>query len=170
MKSLILAPLLAAVATSALAAPFADLGALDAEVSRFTGAGIGQPGGATLPADRRLRLAVCRQALALGWNGVRRDSLVVQCPDAGGWKLFVPVIAAAQSSAASAAPAILRGEAVTIEASGDGFSVSQPGEALEPGAIGAWIRIRPAGRADGTRGEPLRAQVVRPGLVSLPVR
>lgn len=99
----------------------------------------------------------------MGWNGARRDSVVVHCPDAGGWKLYVPTIASA--AAAPAAPAIVRGEAVMIEASGEGFSVSQPGEALEPGAVGAWIRVRPGGK-----GEPLRAMVVRPGLVSLPVR
>jgi flagella basal body P-ring formation protein FlgA len=154
---------LPAFTAAAQAAPFADLSVIDAEVARFTGAGPGQPGGASLPVDRRLRLAACRQALALGWNGARRDSVVVQCPDAGGWRIFVPVTVG--SAAPSAAPLVTRGDAVTIEAAGEGFSVAQPGEALESGAAGAWIRVRPAGK-----GEPFRAQVVRPGLVSVPVR
>lgn len=163
MKRPLLPLALLAFAQPARAEPFADHAAIDAAVADFTGAGIGQGGGATLPVDRRLRLAACRQPLALGWNGARRDSVVVSCPDAGSWRIFVPVLVAAPTAAA--APAIARGEAVTIEASGEGFSVSQPGEALDAGAVGAWIRVRPAGK-----GEPLRARIVRPGLVSLPVR
>ena len=85
-----------------------------------------------------------------------------QCPDAGGWRLFVPVKAGAQGS--SGAPAVNRGDAVTMAITGDGFSVSQPVEALDAGPVGAWIRVRTIG---GT-GDPLRAKVVRPGLVSLP--
>jgi flagella basal body P-ring formation protein FlgA len=163
MKQLLLpiAPLL--LAFPARAESFADPAGIDAAVAAFSGAEIGQSGGATLPVDRRLRLAACRQALALAWNGARRDSVVVSCPDAGSWRIFVPVVAAAP--AVAAVPAVARGEAVTIEASGEGFSVSQPGEALEAGPVGAWIRVRPAGK-----GEPLRARIVRPGLVSLPVR
>lgn len=163
MKRLILPLVLVAVAPSAKAETFADLAAIDAAVAQFAGAAIGQAGGATLPVDRRLRLAACRQPLALGWNGARRDAVVVSCPDAGSWRIFVPLLVTAP--AVAAAPAVARGEAVTIEASGEGFSVSQPGEALEAGAVGAWIRVRPAGKS-----EPLRARVIRPGLVSLPVR
>jgi flagella basal body P-ring formation protein FlgA len=58
---------------------------------------------------------------------------------------------------------VLRGEAVTIAVSGDGFTVSQPGEALDPGAVGQWIRVKTA--AAGA--QPLRARIVRPGLVAL---
>lgn len=163
MKRLLLPLVLVAAAPSAKAESFADLAGIDAAVAQFAGAAIGQPGGATLPVDRRLRLAACRQPLALGWNGARRDAVVVSCPDAGSWRIFVPLLVAAP--AAASAPAVARGEAVTIEASGEGFSVSHPGEALEAGAVGAWIRVRPAGK-----GEPLRARVIRPGLVSLPVR
>ena len=60
------------VATLALpllaAAPFADPAAIDMAVAAFTGAEAGAPGGATVPADRRLRLM-------LHWdvnNGVAR--------------------------------------------------------------------------------------------------
>ena len=47
---------------------------------------------------------------------------------------------------------------------GDGFSVSQPAEALESGAVGAWIKVRTQAKAD-----PVQARVVRPGLVEVPV-
>ena len=40
--------------------------------------------------------------------------------------------------------------------------------ALEPGAVGDWIRVRTL--KDGSpKGEPMRAKVQRPGLVSLPL-
>ena len=65
---------------------FADLGEIDNAVARFTGAPIGVPGGAALPVDRRLRLAACATPLALSWRGGAHDSVIVQCPDAGGWR------------------------------------------------------------------------------------
>lgn len=141
---------------------FADPAAIDAEVARFTGAGIGQPGGAALPVDRRLRLARCPAPLALSRRGARQDSVVVQCP--GGWRLFVGLGGSGQ--AAIAAPVIAKGDALTIVVRGDGFSVSQGGEALEPGAPGAWIRVRSGERTPGEKSE-LRARVVRPGLVEI---
>lgn len=155
--------LLAATAlpAQAHAGGFADLAAVDREVAAFTGVPQGQPGGAVLPVDRRLKLAPCAAPLALSWHTARRESVVVQCPDPGGWRLFVPVLMA---QGAFAAPVIARGEAVTISVSGDGFTVSQPGEALEPGAEGAWIRVRPV-KSGTVKGEPLRARVIRPGLV-----
>jgi acyl dehydratase len=58
---------------------------------------------------------------------------------------------------------VLRGEAVTISLAGAGFTVSQPGEALEAGGVGAWIRVKPAAGAN----QPLRARIVRPGLVEV---
>ncbi|MGV3511336.1 MAG: flagella basal body P-ring formation protein FlgA [Novosphingobium sp.] len=142
---------------------FHDLVAIDRSVTAFTGAGIGEPGGATLPVDRRLRLAACRSALALDWQGHRQDTVVVQCPDAGGWRLFVAISGNARQSVA-AAPAIARGEAVTISVAGEGFSVAQSGEAMDSGALGSWIRVRTSARAT-----PIRARIERPGLVVVPV-
>lgn len=161
-----LALLIAAAAfpVPALAGPFADLAAVDRAVVAFTGVPQGQPGGALRPVDRRLKLAPCVAPLALNWHTARRESVVVQCADAGGWRLFVPVLAV---QGAAAAPVIARGEAVTIAVSGEGFTVSQPGEALEPGAQGAWIRVRTT-KGGTTNNEPLRAQVIRPGLVAVP--
>ncbi len=150
----------------AAAAAFANLEALDAEVARFTGAPAGAEGGAMLPLDRRLRLRPCRSPAALSWRGERRDTIIVECPDAGSWRLFVAVHAASTGAAGYAAPpAINRGDAVTIAVTGDGFSVSQPCEAMDGGSIGGWIRVRSL----ATRAQPMRAQVVRPGLVAVPV-
>ena len=148
-------------------APLADLASIDAEVAAFTGFAIGQPGGAMQPVDRRLRLAPCRSAHALGWYGVRRDTVMVQCPDAGGWRLYVPV--KREAPQAAALPAINRGDAVTIAVSGDGFSISQPGEALESGTVGSWIRVRVANGTRRFNSDSLQARVVRPGLVGIPL-
>lgn len=135
------------------AAGFADPAFIDAEVRGFAGAG-------AQPVDRRLRLAACANPLALDWYGGRRDTVVVRCPDVGGWRLFVAV---ATAPVAAAPPAVLRGEAVTIAVNGPGFSVTQAGEAMEAGPVGAWVRVRTAGGA----AQPLRAQVVRPGRVAV---
>lgn len=156
-----------ALASAAVAqnAGFHDLVAIDAAVAAFTGAGIGVPGGANLPVDRRMRLAPCRSPLALSWYGARQDNVLVQCPDAGGWRLFVAVSGKTrQGAAAPPPPAVARGEAVTIAVSGEGFSVSQSGEAMEAGPVGAWIRVRTSARAT-----PIRAQIARPGLVVVPI-
>jgi len=153
---------------AAATAPFADLDAIDRQVAQFTGAAVGQPGGAGTPVDRRLRLQPCYAPLALSWNGPRQDTVVVQCPEAGSWKLYVPVSGRGQGVAAMSS--VNRGDAVTIAVAGDGFTVSQPGEAMEGGAVGAWIKVR-AVKAEAKPGanDIMRAQIVRPGLVRVPL-
>ena len=89
--------------------------------------------------------------------------VLVQCP--GGWRLFVALSGGAQPAVAS--PVIAKGDAVTIVVRGDGYSVSQGGEALEGGAPGAWIRVRAGEKGPGDRNGALRARVVRPGLVEM---
>ncbi|TCM18884.1 flagella basal body P-ring formation protein FlgA [Novosphingobium sp. PhB165] len=159
------------VLAAAASGSFADLDAIDRQVAAFTGAGTGEIGGALTPVDRRLRLSPCLSGLALSWRGTGQDSVVVQCGDAGGWRLFVPVRRpAALAEAASAAPVIKRGDAVAIAVSGEGFTVTQPGMALEGGAEGDWIRVRPlSGAGVSTRTQELRAQIVSPGTVALPL-
>lgn len=152
--------LAALTASPALAAPYADPAAIDRAVAEFTGAPIGQPGGAAQPVDRRLRLSPCAGPLAIDWYGARQEAVTVQCPSTG-WRLFVTL--KADPAAARAAPVIARGDAVSIQVSGPGFAVSQAGEALEAGGRGAWIRVRTA----AGKGEALRAQVIRPGLVGI---
>ena len=158
------APVLAALslASAAAGASFADPAAIDEAVAGFTGAGIGQPGGARLPVDRRMKLAACEMPLALEYYGRARESVLVRCPVAGGWRIYVPV-ADGGGSAASGAPIVARGEGVAISVRGRGFSLTRQGEALEGGAEGAWIRVRPA----GNRMDPIRARIVRPGVVAL---
>lgn len=172
-----------AVLPTALAAQtngFADPAAIDAEIAAFTGAPLGSPGGARHPVDRRLRMAACPQPLALAWHGRRADMVRVECPAIAGWQLFVPVNAAASPAAAMAAarpaPVVERGQVLTVAVEGRGFSVTQQAEALEAGAIGDWIRVRPdtqraansAARATSNR-EPIRAQITHPGRAVIPV-
>jgi flagella basal body P-ring formation protein FlgA len=154
-----------AILAAASAAGYDDLDAIDREVAGFTGAQIGQNGGAATPVDRRLRLKPCASPLSLSWRTQMHESVVVQCGDAGSWRLFVPVKQGGQ--ALGGAPAINRGDAISIAVSGEGFTVAQPGEAMESGAVGSWIRVRPVTAKTGA--EPMRAQVLRPGLVSLPL-
>ncbi|MEC8178106.1 MAG: flagella basal body P-ring formation protein FlgA, partial [Pseudomonadota bacterium] len=62
---------------------------------------------------------------------------------------------------------VSRGETVAIVVEGGGFSLSRQAVALEEGAIGSWIKVRPA---QDRKAEPLRAQVVRPGQVAVRLR
>ncbi|MET0193581.1 MAG: flagella basal body P-ring formation protein FlgA [Hyphomicrobiaceae bacterium] len=148
---------------------YADLAMIDREVAGFTGAEIGQSGGAMTPVDRRLRLAPCGSPLALTWRTQTHESVVVQCGDPGSWRLFVPIKRAPQGQGQDlgGAPVINRGDGISIAVNGDGFTVAQPGEAMEAGAVGSWIRVRPINAKPNA--EPMRAQVVRPGLVALPL-
>jgi len=158
MKPIAFLALLAAA--PAAAQSYADLDQIDRAVAQFVGVPQGAIGGAAMPVDRRLRLAPCRAPLALNWYGVRRDSVEVICPAAGGWKLYVPLLAAPVSAAPAA---VSRGDAVTITVAGEGFAVSQPGEAMEAGPVGAWIKVRTINAG----AQPLRARVLRPGLVGI---
>lgn len=160
MKRLL--PLLILAASPARAAE-TDLAMIDRAVANLTGAMIGEPGGAAHPVDRRLHLARCEAPLAIAWYGSGRDTVIVRCPDPGSWRIFVPL--AQSAPAAASQPAVLRGEAVTIAVEGEGFSVAQPGEALDPGPVGAWIRVRGA----TANAQPFRARVVRPGLVAVEI-
>lgn len=147
---------LALLAAPAHAGPLADLAMIDQAVTAFAGA-------PAAPVDRRLRLAACAAPLSLAWHGMRRDSVRVECPVAGGWRLFVPLLAGTGLSGEHAAPVVTRGDAVSITVSGGGFAVSQPGEALEGGPVGAWIRVRTL----NPKAQPLRARVIRPGVVGM---
>jgi len=144
-------------------ASFADPALIDRAVEQFTGAPIGVTGGAAQPVDRRLRLASCQAPLSLGWHGSRQDSVLVECPDAGSWRIYVPV-AKASAAATKQAMLVARGDAVNILVRGTGFSVTQTGQAMEAGGKDDWIRVKPPGGA-----EPVRAQVERPGLVIIPL-
>jgi flagella basal body P-ring formation protein FlgA len=150
-----------AAAIPAVAAGFHDPASIDRQVAQFTGAPTGGEGGARLPVDRRLKLSQCPMPLALEWYGSSNRTVLVRCPIAGGWRLFVPV--AGGSGGTSSEPVVARGEMVSIAIQGSGFTVTRNGEALEEGAVGEWIRVRPA----GDKRDPIRARVIQPGRVGI---
>lgn len=157
-------PVFAALVSAQEQTPSAitDPAAIDRAVIAFTGAGIGEVGGARVPADRRLRLAACAVPLDLGWYGNGRSSVAVSCPGPNGWRIYVATIAPQQQAAAERA--VKRGDPITVLVRGRGFSVQQTGEAMENGAVGDWIGIRTE-----RQGEPVRARIERPGLAIIPV-
>jgi flagellar basal body P-ring formation protein FlgA len=155
----------AAFATAAVAAT-TDLGMIDRAVVDFTGSQIGQPGGARLPVDRRLKLSSCSTPLDLSWFGRDQRSVQVACPSAG-WKIYVAVdggpVSQSRETQAPAEMLVRRGESVSILVRGHGFTLTRQGEAVEDGAQGEWIQVR----ADGKRSDTLRAMVIRPGQVGI---
>lgn len=161
----LLAPLAAAFAAAPGVAGYADPAAIDRAVAGFVAADPASAGAVALPLDARLRLSPCRAALALAWYGARHDSVKVECPDASGWRIFVRISGAVAQDAVTAAPVVMRGEAVSIAVAGQGFTVARGGEALEPGALGQWIRVRTAPNTPA-----LRARVSGPGTVELSLR
>lgn len=158
-RTCLLAIGLAGAAVPAQAQGFTDSAAIEREVAAFLGVSAADAGSAFVPVDRRLRLAACNRPLALGWQGARRDAVLVQCPDPGSWKLYVRVVG--QAAGVVAPPAVRRGDAVTVTVRGSGFSISQPAQALEDGAPGDWVRIRVG------KDTELQAQVLRPGAVAM---
>jgi flagella basal body P-ring formation protein FlgA len=141
-----------------------DPAAIDRAVEQFTGAAIGAPGGARMASDPRLRLAPCAAPLAVSWHTPARTAVQVECPGPTSWRIFVATTAAqAPNAARPAEPGVKRGDALTVMVRGRGFSVQQPGEAMEAGAIGDWIFVRTS-----RKGEAMRARIERPGLAVIP--
>ncbi len=138
---------------------------IDRVVAQFTGAGIGDIGGARAPTDPRLRLASCDRPLVAQWHGRSRSTVRVECPAASGWRIFVATRPLPQ--AAQPQRVVKRGDPVTVLVKGRGFSVQQSGEAMENGAIGDWIAIRVGGRG-ARNSDPVRARIERPGLAIIP--
>lgn len=137
--------------------------AIDRAVAAFTGAAIGTPGGARMASDPRLQLAPCGGPLAVSWHTPARTAVAVECPGPTAWRVFVAISPAQGGAARPAAPAVKRGDAITILVRGRGFSVQQPGEAMEAGAVGEWIEVRTSRKA-----QALRARIERPGLAVVP--
>ena len=142
-----------------------DPAEIDRVVANFTGARIGEIGGARVPADRRLRLARCDQPLHAQWHGRARNTVRVECPAANGWRIFIATRPLPQ--AIQPQRVVKRGDPVTVLVRGRGFSVQQTGEAMENGAVGDWIGIRVGGR-NARNAEPIRARIERPGLAVIP--
>jgi flagellar basal body P-ring formation protein FlgA len=148
------------------AAPAAtDLALLDRAAEIFAGARLGEPGGPAAPIDRRLRLAGCGASPEFSWRTEARDAIVIRCPEAGGWRIFVAVKAGLQtaSSPVKAEPVIRRGDPVTLVAEQNGFSVSADGTAMSDAVPGARVAIK----MDGAKG-PVQAIAVEAGKATLP--
>ena len=161
-----LAALLLAPAPLHAQQPLTDPAQLDRLVEAFTGAAQGQPGGAREPVHRRLRLRVCGADPQAGWHGAPGRTVVLACPDAGGWRVYVNLVPdRAAGASAPQANAVKRGDSLTVSVTGRGFAVRRPAEALESGAVGDWIAVRTA-----TGGDPVRAQIVQPGLAEIPLQ
>lgn len=167
MAIIMFVPLFAPALATDIAAEdgFTDPREIDRVVASFTGAGVGQIGGARVPADRRLRLARCDLPLTASWHGRSKSTVRVVCPAANGWRIFIATRPLPQ--AAQPQRVVKRGDPVTVLVRGRGFSVQQSGEAMENGAIGDWIGIRVGGRS-ARNSDPIRARIERPGLAIIP--
>lgn len=158
-------PLFAAYATErdGNGSAFTPPAEIDRAVESFTGAAPGEVGGAIRPADQRLRLAACKQPLGVEWFGNTRTSVAVTCDGPQAWRIFVSTRPTGPASKAS--PVISRGDPVTVQVRGRGFTVQKAGEALEAGSVGDWISIRmTSASGSGQREDPIRARLARPGL------
>ena len=155
----------------ALAQSFENLEMLDNRVAAALGANIGEPGGATTPIDRRLRLQACPQPVEIGEPIA--GALAVRCVPLG-WRIRVSLVpsAASRQVAAASAPArqarpeplVRRGDQVELIAIADSFTVSTLAIAEQDGAPGDRIRVRTEGR----RSPAVIGQVLDDGRVALP--
>lgn len=153
----------ALIAVPAFGQSFENLDRLDSRIAAALGAGIGDPGGAVTPLDRRLRLAACPSPATIGAPAM--GAVAVSCP-ALGWRIRVPLAgggAAAEVAQQRAEPVIRRGDQVELVALARSFSVSTLGIAEQDGAPGDRIRVRTDRRA-----APFIGEVTADGRVALP--
>jgi flagellar basal body P-ring formation protein FlgA len=141
MRLIAFAPLLAAIASSATAAPPA-LEDLDA-------------GKKAQPVDRRLRLVACTDGAI--FEPPSMGAVTAYCPTRG-WRVRVPLIGA--TTAEPAETVIRRGDTVQLAYVGPGFDVTTGGTALEDGRIGGVVRVKTP-----TGGASVTARVRGPGVV-----
>lgn len=160
---------LLALPLPALAQGFENLEMLDNRVAAALGANIGEPGGATTPIDRRLRLQACPQPVEIGEPAA--GALAVRCVPLG-WRIRVSITGAAQASQAAATfsraqaraePVVRRGDQIELVAIANGFTVSTLAVAEQDGAPGDRIRVRTE-----RRNAPVIGQVLEDGRVALP--
>ena len=162
--------LLFAAPAQAPAQGFENLEMLDNRVAAALGANIGEPGGATTPIDRRLRLQACPQPVELGEPVA--GALAVRCGPLG-WRIRVSLVPSAttrQSAAVTPSqpqgrpePVVRRGDQVELVAIAQGFTVSTLATADQDGAPGDRIRVRTE-----RRNAPVIGQVLEDGRVALP--
>ncbi len=151
---------------------FENLDRLDGLVATTAGAGIGQPGGAVAPIDRRLRLAPCPSLPQVDPPAL--GAVAVSCP-ALGWRLRVPLLAGGEIASAlppgirraptatAPQPVVRKGDPVQLMAGDGSFTVSRAMIADEDGVAGATIRVR-----QDPRSPPVSARVEGAGMVRIP--
>ncbi len=162
-----------ALLASPLPAPaqgFENLELLDNRVAAALGANIGEPGGATTPIDRRLRLQACPQPVEIGEPIA--GAVAVRCVPLG-WRIRVSIVGTPQTGRTAAAgparpqarpePVVRRGDQVELVAIASGFTVSTLATAEQDGAPGDRIRVRTE-----RRNAPVIGQVLEDGRVALP--
>lgn len=124
--------------------------ALVAQIAAFTG----QP----ISLDPRLSPPDCTSPPAIAWVRPGRSVVSVTCA-APGWRLFVPVAAAAPAApVAPVAPLVRRGDVVAVAASGEGFRITVDAVAESDAAAGERVRLR-----NKASGERLQAIVAADG-------
>lgn len=164
-------PLLA-VPASAQAQAIQDLNEIDVLVAATMGAGIGEPGGARAPVDRRLKLKACPVALEI--SGPDLGAAAVRCP-ALGWRIRVPLDLAAEreqaevarpgqprSAAGQGLEGVKRGEPILLTVDRPMFSLSRVMIADKDGRVGEVIPVR-----DDPRGKPIFVRIVEPGRATI---
>ncbi|HET9509557.1 MAG TPA: flagella basal body P-ring formation protein FlgA [Sphingomonas sp.] len=173
--ALALAPLVAPLPATAQAIRFQDTTAIDVAVAAFTGHAVGEEGGARTAVDQRLKLAQCPLP-QLDWRGSYQDAVVVTC-DTPRWRIYVPIKLppqAARPQVAAAAPVavapaakpemvIRRGDPITIEAGGAGFSITRDGTALSDAPAGGRLLVK----VDPAK-PPVQAIALAAGRATLP--
>ena len=142
------------LAAACLSAPcaaqgFEDLEQLDVRLAAELGAGIGEPGGAMRPIDRRLKLAACPGAAEIAPPAL--GAATIRCAPLG-WRIRVPVVRTAAAPppaaatpaapAAAAAPLVRKGDRIELTVEGTAFTVSTLATAEQDGAAGQRIRVR----------------------------
>lgn len=170
--TLVVPALIQAAPALAQATAIQDLNEIDVLVAATMGAGIGEPGGARAPVDRRLKLKACPVALEV--TGPDLGAAAVRCP-ALGWRIRVPLDLAAERAQAAAvrspqgrAPAgqgieaVKRGEPILLTVDRPMFSLSRVMIADKDGRVGEVIPVR-----DDPRGKPIFVRIVEPGRATI---
>ena len=135
---------------------------LDAAIERFLGKEAGQVGGARHVIDRRLKLQVCPEEIAINARDDRQ--LIVRCAPLG-WRISIPLLAANSSKASLHGNLVMvaRGQPVLLVVNRPGFQISRQMIADRSGKLGDIIPVRSARRS-----QPIVVEITGAGRVSLP--
>lgn len=140
-----------------------DLEQLDALVATALGAGIGQPGGARAPIDRRLKLKACPETPVV--DDPVMNAVAVRCNPIG-WRIRVPIAMAAGGQAARAEElareGVKRGEPILLTVSRPSFTLSRIMIADRDGRVGDVIPVR-----EDPRSQPIFVRIVEPGVATI---